>query len=276
MSWPRPALVALLLLAGCPGTSNPDIVGGAERGCLKTVQVVGRVVDFESCISSAGCQGVPDLRVALFYDSSVISEKTRPDGAFVLKGVPNGVRNYLLVTDAGSAGTFLSSLQATPVITKGTDVFGVELFVLKREGGLYAAVGQELSVEAGKSLLYFGQVYHLEKGALKALPGATVATTPATLVRYVDCNPRMKSPPCPKALFDESRSSTGPFGEFVLVGKAPGDIAVAVSSPDRSFTPLLAPLGTGYVTIGLHPAQAAGDGGPPPPDLKPKADLKGP
>ena len=266
-----PAL--LLVLSGCPGTSNPDLVAGSERGCLKTVQIVGRVVDFESCISSAGCQGVPDLRVALFYDSTVISDKTRPDGAFVLKGVPNGVRNYLLVTDAGSAGTFLSSLQATPVITKGTDVFGVELFVLKREGGLYSAVSSELSVDVGKSLLYFAQVYYLEKGGLKALPGATVATTPVTTVRYVDCNPRMKSPPCPQALFDASRTTTGPFGEFVLVGKgAPGDVAVAVTSPDRSFVPLLAPLGSGYVTIGLHPAQSVGDGGPPPPDLK--ADLK--
>ncbi len=267
-------LGALLALAGCPGTSNPDLVAGPERGCLKTVQVIGRVVDFESCISSAGCQGVPDLRVALFYDSAVISDKTRPDGAFVLRGVPNGVRNYLLVSDAGSAGTYLSSLQATPVITKGTDVFGVELFVLKREGGLYGAVSAELSVDVGKSLLYFAQVYYLDKG-LKALTGATATTTPVTTVRYVDCNPRMKSPPCPKALFDAGRTSTGPFGEFVLVGGAPGDVAVSVTAPDRSFQPLLAPLGSGYVTIGLHPAQAQGDGGPPPADLKSKLD-KGP
>jgi len=268
--------VATLLAAaaGCPGTSNPDLVPGAERGCLKTVQIIGRVVDFESCISPGGCQGVPDLRVALFYDSTVISDKTRPDGAFVLAGVPNGVRNYLLVTDAGSGATYLSSLQATPVITKGSDVFGVELFVLKREGGLYAAVRQELGVDVGKSYLYFAQVYYLENGGLKALPGATVSTTPAATVRYVNCNPRIKSPPCPQALFDASRTSTGPFGEFVLVGKVVGDIAVGVSAPDRSFAPLLAPLGSGYVTVGLHPAQASGDGGPPPPDLK-KSSLDG-
>jgi hypothetical protein len=264
----------LALLAACPGSSNPDILGGPERGCLKTVQIVGRVVDFESCISSAGCQGVQDLRVALFYDSTVISDKTRPDGAFVLKGVPNGVRNYLLVTDAGAAGTHLSSLQATPVITKGSDVFGVELFVLKREVGLYAAVSQELSVDVGKSILYFAQVFALEKGGMKALAGASVATSPATAVRFVDCNPRMKSPPCPVALFDATRTTTGPFGEFVLSGKGPpGDLAISVSAPDRVFVPLLAPLGPGYVTIGLHPAQATGDGGPAPPDLKPKQDL---
>jgi hypothetical protein len=241
-------------------------VPNPERGCLKTVQVVGRVVDFESCITSSGCQGVPDQRVALFYDSAVISDKTRPDGAFVLKGVPNGVRNYLLVSDS-AGGAHLSALQATPVITKGTDVFGVELFTLRREGGLYAAVSQELGVDVGTTLLYFGQIYILDKGAMKALAGASAQSSPPTACRYVDCNPRVKSPPCTKALFDGARTTTGPFGEFVLsAGKTGGDFAIMVSAPGRAFAPLLAPLGTGYITIGLHPGLSVGDGGPSKPD----------
>jgi hypothetical protein len=231
------------------------------------VQVQGRIVDFESCMSAAGCQGVAALRVSLFQDSAVISNTTQPDGAFVLRGVPGGSSSTLLVTDAGGQGVYLSSLQAIPVKTAGSDVFGVEIFALQRQGGLYEAMGKEAAVDLGTHALYLGQVYVLDAGKMKALLGATAQPAPGATVRYVDCNPRFKSTSgsCSKALFDTARTTTGPFGEFLMVAASAGEATVAVTAPDRTFGPVSATLGMGYITIGLHQASAAAtvDGGAP-------------
>ena len=249
--------------AACPGESAPLPETGAT-GC-KTVQVFGRVVDIETCLTAGGCQGVQDLRVGLFYDASIVSDKTRPDGACQRKGVPNGVRNYLMVTDATGTGTYLTTLQAASVTTKGSEVYGVELHTLKREGGLYAAISQEASIDIATHAIYFGQVFALSGGTMKAYLGATATSSPSSSIRYVNCNPRIKSPPCPTALFDDKRTTTGPFGEFVSYGPAStGDLAVGVSATGTSFNPLLAPVGVGYITIGLHQSKSGstGDAGP--------------
>ncbi|MCA9672056.1 MAG: hypothetical protein KC503_40960 [Myxococcales bacterium] len=244
---------AAVLLCGCPGAGNnlPPAEGGPN---VRTVAINGRVVDFETCLSAGGCKGAENLRVALFYDPTIVSDKTRPDGAFTLKNVPSGVRAYLLVSDASGSTQFLSTLQAAPITTEGKDVFGLELYALQRGGGLYDALVAEASLNVESRGIYIGQVVSLESGTMKAFQGATAGAVPYAPVRFVRDNPRFS--PGEKALFDTNRSVTGVFGQFVIASDgAPRDYGVAADSKDYTFTPVLAPLGSGYVTIGVHRAE---------------------
>jgi hypothetical protein len=257
-----------LLLAGCPGTGGGPIDGDGNSN-VKTVSVNGRVVDFETCLSAGGCRGAENLRVALFYDSTIVSDKTRPDGAFTLKSVPSGVRVYLLVSDAAQSLRFLSTLQATPITTEGKDIFGVELYALQVDGGLYQALVAEAGFRVESRGLYLGQVVTVEGGNAKAFQGATASAVPYAPVRFVRDNPRFS--PGQKALFDSNRSVTGVFGQFVIASDGvPRDFGIAADSKDYSFTPVLAPLSSGYITIGVHTAERKTGAQPPPP-----ADLGG-
>jgi len=255
-------LALTLLLGGCPGDTNlPPRDGNAP-----VVQISGRVVDLETCLSGAGCGGVANLRVSLFYDATVVSEKTGPEGGFSLRGVPGNRKHYLLVSDALGAGVVVSCLQAEPVAVGSADVFGVELYALRRQGGLYAAVAQEAAVDVATHAIYVGQVYYLKGGtSMTALADASAATLPSLPMRYVSCNPRFKDPVCPAALFDAGRSATGPRGEFVGIGKGKlGDVKIAVTSPNYTFPTVTAPLGSGYLTVGTHqgrPKPTDGGGG---------------
>lgn len=241
---PSATLLPVLLLAACPGQTVKPPPGPS---------INGRVVDIETCLTANGCQGVAGVQVALFQNSRVVSEITTPDGGFALRDVPVGVRDYLLVSDAAGRGEFLSALQAAPVFSTGADLFGLELYAMKRMGGLYAAFEQEAAVSVSRDALFFGQVYVVEAASMKAVLGATAASSPAGKVRYVDCNPRLKGPmPCEKALFDATRTTTGPFGEFLVIAPGQGNLTVKVTAPDRSFPLQQAPVSAGYITIGLH------------------------
>lgn len=246
--------LALLSLVACPGTGGGPLPPGDGGPDGKSVTINGRVVDFETCLSAGGCQGAQDLRVALFYDPIIVSDKTRPDGAFTLKKVPSGVRVYLLVSDSSGSSRFLSTLQGTPVTTEGKDVFGLELYALQASGGLYAAIDAEAGFKVDSRGIYIGQVVSVEGGSMKAFQGATAGAIPAAPVRFVRDNPRFN--PGEKALFDTNRSVTGVFGQFVIATDGtPRDYGVAADSMDSSFTPVLAPLAAGYVTIGVHRAE---------------------
>jgi hypothetical protein len=256
--------------SGCPGSSTCPT--SSDQGAARTVEVKGRVVDFETCLTTVGCQGAPNVRVALFFNSAIYSAPTTGSGAFTLSGVPDGARLYLLVTDASGGASYLSTLQAEPVDTKGKDLFGIELYTLKREGGLFAGVASEASLDLQTSALYLGQVLSIQGGKMKAIPDVTVHSVPAGDVRYVNCIPTFQQCAGQPTLF-QSRSSTGVFGEFVLISKA-GEHVVWGTSTQQSFTPVTAPVGVGYLTIGLHRAQGSA---PPQPDATaPPPDDGGP
>lgn len=249
----------LLLLAACPGSSYrpPPLEGG-----VKAVQVKGRVVDFETCLTAAGCQGLPGVRVALFYNNTVFSDPTTQSGAFVLTGVPDGASHFLLVAE--NTGQVLPTLQAEPVVTRGTDVFGIELLALKRSGGLYAGVSAEAGVDIKTHAIYLGQVLDITGGTMKAIPDVTMSTSPAADIRYVNCIPSFSQCSGQPTLF-QSRSSTGVFGEFVVISTSGGgEHTIWGSSSQLSFNTTTAPLGVGYLTVGLHRStgQAPPDGGP--------------
>jgi hypothetical protein len=241
----------LLVGGGCPGSSEclqPD------SGGVRTVQIKGRVVDFETCLTTSGCQGVSGLRVALFFNSAVFSEGTGPNGTFTINGVPDGTRNYLYVTDAGQSGVYLSSLQAEAVTVQGSDEFGLELFVLKREGSLYAGISSEAGVDIQSHPLYLGQVFKVESGTMKAISDVTMRSAPDAQVRYVNCIPKFQQCAGQPTLF-ANRDSTGVFGQFVVLGTSEGEHAIWGTAKDYVVEAKMAPLGRGYITIGTHNAE---------------------
>jgi hypothetical protein len=251
----------LVLLGACPGSTPPQ----PRDMSRKSLQVTGRVVDFETCFAGQGCTGAPNLRVALFANSAIISDKTKLDGAFVLRGVPVNSKLLLLVSDSSGSNTFLSTLQAAPIATTTADLYGVEIYALRREGGLFAALGSEVGINLTTHAVYIGQVYYVDPkdNAMTPLAWATATVTPAMSLRYFNCNPRfVKTVPCPVALFDpKDRTATGPFGEFVAYAQGKVAATFNVASTSYACNPVVAPLNTGYVTLGLHLGTRAGDAG---------------
>lgn len=242
--------LSLLLLGGCPGSS--DCIQADASG-VKTVQIKGRVVDFETCLTTSGCQGVAGLRVALFFNSALFSENTPPNGTFTINGVPDGTRNYLYVTDATQGGIYLSSLQADAVTVQGSGEFGVELFVLKREGSLYSGISTEAGVDIQTDPLYLGQVFKVDNGAMKAISDVTVRSVPDAEIRYVNCIPKFQQCQGQPTLF-VSRNSTGVFGQFVVIGTSEGEHTIWGTASNYAVEARTVPLGKGYITIGTHSA----------------------
>ena len=245
-------ILAALLVAGCPGTG--DDLSEAD-GLIRSVQLKGRVVDFESCIAKTGCMGVAGVKVALFYNRQHVTAKTPSSGAFTLR-VPDGVPLYLYVLDAG-AGTYLPTLTASPITTTGADIYNAEVFVLRRSGGLYEGIQKDSqailkrTVSVQSDALYLGQAFKVEKGSMKAIDFVTAHSFPSGTFMYVSCNTRFKECKGQKTL--GGGKATTIFGQFIKVGKSgKGDYAVWATSKSHNFGPVMAPIGPGYISIGTH------------------------
>lgn len=229
-------------LAGCPGSSGASVSASG-----KTVTVGGRVVDLESCYQS--CRGVSGVRVSLFFDSSFVSEKTGVDGAFTLSAVPDGVRLYLLVTD-DEQQAYLSTLQAEPVTTRGSDISTMELYALRADGPIYRAITSDLGTTVRERALYLGQVLCVQGGKPGAQDGASATLVPEASVRYVKDAEGIS-----EVFYPTTFNATGPFGVFVAIGPAstePIDHAIVIHHPSRQFQPLFVPLARGFVAVGTH------------------------
>lgn len=252
---PLLSLLLSLAAAGCPGASN----GPASDTVSGTIEVKGRVVDFESCITGSGCLGVPDVKVGLFSEPSIFSAKTAPSGTFAITNAPVGSPTYLYVYDVGGSGTYLSSLQVEPVALQGSGVYGLELFALKRQGALFSGIIKEAKVNVQTHPLYIGQVFKVEQGSMKALPDVSIQSTPAAEIRYVNCISTFSQCAGQPTLF-ASRSSTGQFGQFVVISKSASGTThtITATGTGYSFKSAKAPLGLGYVTIGVHRASGSG------------------
>lgn len=242
------AALALLLCGACAGTS----VGPPINGDLG-VAIRGRVVDFETCLSSAGCTGVAALRVSVLSDSALVSAPTGPDGAFTLDGVPTGSRVHLIVSDAGGTGRFLPTLQAGVVALGSEDVFGIECYALQARGGLYEALQAEAQLEIAAQGLYLGQVVQITEGKMKALDAVTPTLSPPATLRFVRDNPRFS--PGQQALFPADRTFTGIFGQFVAITPTAQQLyRVDLAATDLTFEPSEALIGAGYLSIAMHRA----------------------
>lgn len=254
MSIPKSAFLALLVLfcGGCPGTG--DNISEAD-GLIRSVQLKGRVVDFESCIAKTGCLGVAGVKVALFYNRQHVTAQTPTSGAFTLR-VPDGVPVFLFVLDSGS--TFLPTLTASPINTAGVDIYNAEVFVLKRTGGLYEGMQKDSPTHLKRTAsiqsdaLYLGQAFKIDKGSMKAIDYVTAHSFPAGTFMYVSCNPRFTKECAGQKTLGGGKETTI-FGQFLMVGTSgKGDYAVWATAKDFNFGPVMAPIGPGYITIGTH------------------------
>jgi hypothetical protein len=257
------ALLALLGIAAtaCPGSSG--LKGNQTNE--NTVRLGGRVVDLESCYTS--CKGVAGVRVSLLFDSSFVSEKTGPDGAFTLSAVPDGVRVYLLVTDDDQQ-KFLTTMQAEAITTRGSDYSTLELYAMRVDGPIYRAISSDLGTTVRERGIYIGQVLCVQGGDPRAQLGASVSVSPSATVRYVKDADGVSD-----VFYPPSTNGTGNFGLFVALGSRgtePIDHSITISHNDREFMPVFAPLASGYIAVGTHrsrPTEAGvvcspSDGGP--------------
>jgi hypothetical protein len=257
-----PLLLLPLLLGACPSTTPPNPNPGPS--------ISGQVVDLESCFTTAGCTGVTGLKVAFFHNTSIVSDITHPSGGYTLTDVPVGVRDYAVVSDAAN-GNYLTVLQTVQIGSTGSDVYGVELYALKRTGGLFEAVINQAGVDINTSSLYFGVAAVVDPSGMTAVSFAKVTASPASTIRYVSCTPAVKDPPCTEPLYDSKRDSTGPLGEFLVVSPSKATLSVQVSATNATLDSAQAPVSTGYLTLGVHRGKFKPDGGVPKVDV-PKVD----
>lgn len=248
------SLAVLALLALAPGVSagctNPAVRPPPAEG----IEVRGRVVDAESCASTAGCLGVEGMIVTLRgWPDSIVSAPTGPDGAFALEGVPGGGYRHLIARSAESAALYAPTLN--PMVVHPDDVegiYGVELYVLGRDpDSLLEALrteGIDLLLGGG----YVGQAVHVTGSRIEAAEGVRVHMHPepaslrfvAALPRYVPGEPVLKP---------ATAETTGPFGIFVAEADGPTELAVVAPIEDGvTFDLVISPIEPGLVTYAVH------------------------
>jgi hypothetical protein len=239
--------VALCIsLAGC--AANLDTPGG------ETIAVRGRVVDAESCASSAGCTGMAGMVVSLFADPErVRSQPTALDGTFELRSVPVGYPHDLIVTaDATAAEPVAPTINPLAIARdQEEDVFGLELYVLRRDAQSMIASMRAEGVDLVLGGGYFGQVVQVDGGVVTAASGARAIVAPAPRsVRYVNSFPRFVEG---AALQSEGATATNNFGAFVAEADGETDPAAFLPVQDGwEYDLIVGPLVPGFVTYGLH------------------------
>ena len=268
------ATVVLALIAttalGCAGQATATDPVGTTR--VPAAVVRGRVVDAESCASTAGCQGIPDLRVAWAAAPDVVhSQPTRADGAFELRTLPRGTAADLVVlppaaagsADAGPPSSFAGDYAPTlnPMVVDGSEeeIFGLVVYVLSaREDSLLRAYLSETGMDLVRLGGYVGQVLRRDPTSVQALEGASVTPRPVQgEVRYVNVLPHyvMNEEP----FLPSGAAGTGPFGLFVVpaLGGAQSAVLFAPEASGVTLDYVVTPLRPGWVAFGLHRGDAA-------------------
>ncbi len=240
-------VVLATLLLGCSGEIDSQDPISSE-----TVALNGRVMDFESCMTTTGCQGAPGVRVSLAEHLDIVSETTTPDGAFSIHGIPADQPSLLLVSGEGEQEGYVTSLQAKPVNPNGNKVYGVEAYALKNKGGLYEGIVKEIGTSLDSGGFYLGQVLKLKETNFIALEGAKIKTTPSATVRFVQSNPWLDGSSL-DVLYPQDRSTTGVFGQFVILGQMQDQTySIEIESDQYTFSPQTVQVKANQITIGLH------------------------
>jgi hypothetical protein len=239
----RMRLLLLLIACGCSGT-----IGGTSR----TITLRGRVVDVETCASTAGCTGIEGMIVSLAADpDGVRSAPTSDNGTFVLSGVRTGYRQDLVVRPAeGQAhAPTINPMVITP--SDSEDLFGVELYALPRDPqSLLTALrseGIDLVLGGG----YVGQAVRVTE-TVTAADGVQVQVYPPQgAVRYVHVLPRFVS--TEPVLEPPTATMTGVFGSFVVPADGPADtVAIVASEAGIEYDLVVAPFEPGFVTYAVQ------------------------
>ena len=242
-------LPALAFAAGC---SNPTERPGPIDGV--TVSVRGRVVDAESCASTAGCLGVQGMVVRVWGGpDSLVSEPTGLDGAFEIEGLQPGRHEHLVARPEAAATDFAPTLNPMVLPPEQTeDLFGVELSVLSRAPNslleALRAEGIDLVLGGG----YVGQAVHELGTSVEAAPGVRVHVHPEPAsLRFVAALPRYV--PDEPVLRPSTAETTGPFGIFIAEADRPRDlVAVAAIEEGVDFDLVITPIEPGMVTYAIH------------------------
>jgi hypothetical protein len=263
-----PALFALIaLLAGsCQEVTGP--IDEPDAGS-SSVQLRGRVVNFESCYGVNGCRPVEGVRVRLRSLPSYVSAPTASPGRFALRAPVAHEDDILVDPELFAFAPTVNPWAAPPAVS---DVYGIELYVLPL--GVNAD-GSDTIVTALEGLTppiqlvdragalgeggYIGQVLRQDEEGRHAVAGASVevilpdewpAGVPEPEVRYIASIPRYEAG---DVLYAPEYPATGPFGLFVIpTGHQAGVITVHVATSDTIFSEVVAAVAPGLVTLGIH------------------------
>ncbi len=243
----RLVLACALVCAGCAG----PVDSGRDP-----ITVRGRVVDAETCASTAGCQGVPGVVVALLTAAErVRSEPTGLEGAFELSGVPAGGPHHLVGIPQDTAAARWAATINPMAVDSGEDVFGLELYVLPQDSDALLTALRAEGIDLVATGGYIGQVVVAEGATLTAVEGVGVsASPPQGEIRYVQVLPRYV--PDEPALKDPGATTTSAFGLFVVPsgGGSPEAVRLAPSGGGSSFEWITTPLRPGLVSFAIHRA----------------------
>jgi hypothetical protein len=247
-----PLLVLALSCSPTGGTGRDSSVADGG-GSVPTITITGRVVDYETCFE--GCVGVADIVVAWGGAPEVVrSSPTGADGAFVLAGVPSGIRSDLLaIPGASVADDYASTLNAM-VISRDqvTDVFALQVTILARDPqSIVAAFQAETGISLDEMGGYIGQVVNASSDAVA---GADVAHAPNQgPIRFVDAVPKLA--PTEPAFQPPEATTTSIFGIFVLggSGRLVDPVTFAPGMPAMAYRTIVTPLIPGVVSFGIHP-----------------------
>jgi hypothetical protein len=246
-------VVWLIAVLGCSPTSGTR---DGSVGGLPTISVRGRVVDVESC--TMGCAGVANVVVAWGGSPDVLrSEPTGPEGAFLLEGVPAGLRSDLLALPQGTtASSYAPTLNPSLLRrTDDEDVFGLTVYVVNADAeSLLAAARDEAGIDLARDGGYLGQVAErLEAGGLVAAAGVGVSVAPMQgPVRFVNVIPRRA--PAEPALLPAGAVATSNFGLFLFPssGGIQDPVAIAPFAAAGEYGIAVTPLVPGVVSFSVH------------------------
>lgn len=280
----RPLFAAGLAaaLAGCPEDRpfGPGPDSGVAPG--EGIELHGQVVDFESCPIDDGCDALEGMVVEVL-GTSLQSEPTARDGAFLIEGAPADAALTLAVRGtAADGGSHARTLLAGRVGPSARDVYGITLYAMGRQTELsfLGAIADQTDFDLEQSGGYVGQVVarvdpevdcrndpddatcqicpDLEAG-LCAVRDATATVSIADYgeIRYARGLPILLVDEANQDVLDEDAPVTNVSGIFVVLPTSPStrDLTIEVRRDLMSFPPLDASVEPGAVTFGFHRAE---------------------
>jgi len=256
------ALASVAFAAAGPGcNAEVSVVPQQDASTAGKVSIHGRIFDLETCpdgVPGGGRRG----GLAPRQPGRALGAH-RPDGAFILGGVPQQSSPRLRAeTTTGVVGSYVTTSTPTPSRSGEEDVFGVELYMLSAaDGDLLGAIARESTRDLRTEGGYVGEVIRREP-VPEAVTGAHVELFPADFpMRYVNVIPRYE--PAEAVLQPAAAGSTSGFGLFVVAAlDQPQNLGVLCTADGLVFEPLLFPMAPGTLAFGLHlGTPGAADGG---------------
>lgn len=248
-------LALVLSLSSLLGCGDGVITVGQTRvpSTGGRLAIHGRIVDLNSCLLPP-C----DPAVGLVVSAGPGRPRSAPsgvDGGFVIEGLSAGESAQLTVDDApGESDLYVPTRMAEVVtMSNGEDVYGVMVYVVRRDSFFYQAIVDELGAAVESHALYLGQVFHTEDehGTLMASKDVEVKSPAAASIRFrkaIDEHDQLEG------FYLADHTTTGPTGQFLVVHPTDASPSLSVDDLARGMqAEITAPLKRGVLTIqSLH------------------------